>query len=457
MARRKFGDVAVILPGITGSVLQRDGKDIWAVSPGAAFQALISLGKSVKHLTLKGDDVDDGIKATRLIQDVHLIPNFWEIDGYTKITKILTENLTLDEGKNLFEFPYDWRRDTRIAARQLAERAPRWLHDWRAASGNADAKLVLITHSMGGLVARYYLEVLGGWQESRHLVSFGTPYRGSINAIDFLVHGMKKGVGPVTLDLTPMLRSFTSVYQLLPIYPCVDGGSKLVRVSETSLPGVDRTRAQAALDFHREIETAVTRNRDDDAFMRQPYGIHPVVGIFQPTRQSVRVRGRQVETLTSYDGSDEGGDGTVPRVSATPIELSDDPREVYVTDRHASIQNADAVLAHLTGALTRKRLGTYRETPFDGFLLDAPQLVRSDMPLPVSAATQGPARTAVVTATNVDTGRTVRRRTVRRRRDGSFATELPPLPAGIYRLRVAAADGGALAPTTDLITVLDPR
>jgi pimeloyl-ACP methyl ester carboxylesterase len=457
MARKRFGDVAIILPGITGSVLQRDGKDIWAVSPGAAFQALISLGKSIKHLTLKGDDVDDGITATRLIQDVHLIPNFWEIDGYTKIKKSLLDNLTLDEGKNLFEFPYDWRRDNRLAARQLAEQAPRWLHDWRTKSGNENAKLVLITHSMGGLVARYYLEVLGGWQDTRHLISFGTPYRGSLNAVDFLVHGMKKGVGPVTIDLTPMLRSFTSVYQLLPIYPCVDGGSGLVRVSELSLPGVDRARAQAALEFHREIESAVTKNRDDDAFVRAGYGIHPVVGIFQPTRQSVRVRGKKVEALTSYDGSDEGGDGTVPRVSATPIEMSDDPREVYVTDRHASIQNADAVLSHLTGALTRKRLGTYRDTPFNGFLLDAPGLVRSDMPLPVSAATQGPVRTAVVTATNVDTGRTVRRRTVRRRRDGSFGAELAPMPAGIYRLRVAQADGDAVAPTTDLVTVLDPR
>jgi Lecithin:cholesterol acyltransferase len=457
MARKRFGDVAVLLPGITGSVLQRDGKDIWAVSPGAAFQALMSLGKSIKHLTLKGDDVDDGITATRLVQDVHLVPNFWEIDGYTKIKKILAENLTLDEGKNFFEFPYDWRRDNRLAARQLAEQAPRWLHDWRSASGNADARLVFVAHSMGGIVARYYVEVLGGWHDTRHLISFGTPYRGAVNAVDFLVNGMKRGVGPVTIDLTPMLRSFTSIYQLLPIYPCVDADSgRLSRISEVSLPDVDQPRARAALEFHREIEAAVARNRDDDAFMRSPYGIHPVVGIFQPTRQSVRVNGRKVDALTSYAGSDDGGDGTVPRVSATPIELSDDPREVYVTDRHASIQNADAVLSHLTGALTRKRLGSYRDTPFSGFRLDAPALVRSDMPLPLSAETLGPARTVIMTATDVDTGRIVRRRTLRRSRDRAFRAELAPLPAGIYRLRVAQGDGAAVAPITDLVTVLDP-
>jgi len=33
---------------------------------------------------------------------------------------------------------------------------------WRAKSGNPDAQLVLVGHSIGGLVARYFVEVLGG-------------------------------------------------------------------------------------------------------------------------------------------------------------------------------------------------------------------------------------------------------------------------------------------------------
>ena len=96
------------------------------------------------------------------------------------------------EGQNWFDFPYDWRRDNRVAARHLAERAPAWLHAWRKQSGNKDAKLVLVGHSMGGLVARHYLEVLGGWRDARMLVTFGTPYRGSLNALDFLCNGFKK-------------------------------------------------------------------------------------------------------------------------------------------------------------------------------------------------------------------------------------------------------------------------
>ena len=58
-------DVIVCIPGITGSVLRKDGKDIWNVSGGAILNALRTLGGSVKELKLEEDPVDaddvDGI------------------------------------------------------------------------------------------------------------------------------------------------------------------------------------------------------------------------------------------------------------------------------------------------------------------------------------------------------------------------------------------------------------
>jgi len=133
MARKKFGDLIVLLPGITGSVLARDGKDVWAVSPGAALQALLTLGHSLQDLRLNGDDptsadLGDGVTAPRLVSDVHLIPGFWKIDGYSGIFERLSGELTLERGKNWFDFPYDWRRDNRAAAHRLAEQAPRGTH-----------------------------------------------------------------------------------------------------------------------------------------------------------------------------------------------------------------------------------------------------------------------------------------------------------------------------------------
>ena len=246
-SKQPMGDVIVLLPGILGSVLERDGRDVWAMSPGAAWRAIRSLGRSVNDLELHDDDpsvddLGDGVTAPRLVPDLHLIPGLWSIDGYSHIRSSIFATFDVVEGQNWFDFPYDWRRDNRVAARHLAEQRPGWLRAWRQRSGNNDAKLVLVGHSMGGLVARHYLEVLGGWRDTRMLVTFGTPYRGSLNALDFLCNGFKKKIGPIGVDLTRLLRSLTSVYQLLPRYPVVDAGTgELTRVAETAGPAGRRS------------------------------------------------------------------------------------------------------------------------------------------------------------------------------------------------------------------------
>jgi pimeloyl-ACP methyl ester carboxylesterase len=197
MSRTPVSDVIVLLPGITGSVLQKDGRDIWALSGGAAVRALTSLGSSIKGLKLDddnpaADDLGDGIVATRVIADTHLIPGLWKIDGYGRIAKTIRDEFDIQPGVNFFEFPYDWRRDNRVHARRLARESWDWLKQWRERSGNDDAKLVLIAHSMGGLICRHFLEVLDGWKNTRLLLTFGTPYRGSLNALDFIVNGDEK-------------------------------------------------------------------------------------------------------------------------------------------------------------------------------------------------------------------------------------------------------------------------
>ena len=58
--------MVVLLPGITGSVLRKDGKDVWAISGQAARRWLMSLGGSLQHLLLDGDD-PGGIVATRVM------------------------------------------------------------------------------------------------------------------------------------------------------------------------------------------------------------------------------------------------------------------------------------------------------------------------------------------------------------------------------------------------------
>ena len=131
MAKLRMRDIVVLLPGITGSVLQKDGKNLWAISGQAAWRGLTSLGSSLQQLMLveddpEIDDVGDGIKATRLMPDAHLVPGLVKIDGYSRISRLITDHFEVVHGKtdnerpaNFFEFPYDWRRDNRVAARML--------------------------------------------------------------------------------------------------------------------------------------------------------------------------------------------------------------------------------------------------------------------------------------------------------------------------------------------------
>ncbi len=443
MARQKMGDVIVLLPGILGSVLERDGKEVWAPTPGAALRALWSLGRSLTGLRLDADPIDvddvDGVVATRLMPDVHIIPGLWGIDGYSSISAMITSTFDVTEGRTFIPFAYDWRRDNRVAARQLADVAQRALHEQR--KEKPDAKLILIGHSMGGLVARYFLECLDGWRDTRMLITFGTPYRGSLNAVGFLANGFVKKVGPLKVaDLTELLRSLTSVYQLLPIYPCVDeGDGRLLRPGETTrVTHLDAARARAAEeDFHRAIERAVAA-RDAD-----PYAIHPVVGLTQATMQSARLLGDgKVELLQSYDSEDLDGDGTVPRVSATPIELDGRPidQSVYAPERHASLQNARSVQTQLRGLLApvegRERFRDARGGL--NLLLDDLFVAGEEIPLSVIADTRRLDLTATVV--ELEHRRPVAGPLPLTLGDDQLTphAELPPLPPAVYGVEVSA-------------------
>jgi pimeloyl-ACP methyl ester carboxylesterase len=454
----------VLLPGITGSVLQKDGKDIWALSGGAAVQGLLSLGRSIRDLELHGDDpavddLGDGITAPRVMPDTHLVPGLWKIDGYGKVATTIKEQFDVTPGVNFFEFPYDWRRDNRVSALRLARQSRDWLKAWRERSGNADAKLILIGHSMGGLVARHFLELLDGWKDSRLLITFGTPFRGSLNALDFIANGMKKKLGPVTLvDLTSLLRSFTSLYQLLPIYPCIDqGDGTLGRVTEvTGIPALDPDRAAQALDFHRAIREAVENHHENAEYRERGYKIKPLAGIFQPTSQSARLGDGGLEILRTYQGKDQGGDGTVPSVSATPIELSNQDLEVYVRERHASLQNADFSLDQVMGVIRRQQVDQSQMfAPGTGISLDLNDAYLSAEPVAVRALPE--AEWAVLTARVVDvaTDAEVATAPMRAGAEGWHEAEVGPFAEGTYRLTIRG--GGDINPVTDIFVVFDEK
>jgi pimeloyl-ACP methyl ester carboxylesterase len=397
--------------------------------------------------------LDDGVTAPRIMPDIHLIPELWKIDGYSKISSYLRQTFELETGKNFFEFPYDWRRDNRVAARKLAADAENWLHAWRNGDGPDDAQLILIGHSMGGLVARYYLECLEGWRDTKTLITLGTPFRGSLNALGFVANGFTKGIGPFDVDLSELLRSFTSVYQLLPIYPCYDEGqSELKRAYEVAIPNVEQDRAKAARAFHDEISKAVQDHEDDDEYRRNAYETRTVIGTFQPTWLSAKKRPGGVELLRTYPGSEPDGDGTVPRVSASPPEYERERNAMRAAEQHASLQNDQPVLVDVAGAMTTEDLGRFRVPPGISLGLDVDDLFSTEEEIPVRVHPEKKVRDQLqAVVEDAGTGAEVASSPLRPEPDGDHTVKLAALPEGAYRLRIS---GGTVEPVTDVFVVV---
>ena len=228
-------DLVVVLPGITGSALYKEGKPVWEPSAGAIVNALLTFGRSISSLKLPegiGDQApDDGVHPGGLINDVHVIPGVWTpVRGYSPLIAKL-EGLGYREGTteqpgNLLPMPYDWRLSNRYTASWMAPAIQEALERWRAQGGRyAEAQVVFVCHSMGGLVARWYATHLGR-DHTRMIITLGTPMRGSMNALDNLAHGTATKLGPLGRKFTEVSSSLPSLHQLLPAYACVVEGNE---------------------------------------------------------------------------------------------------------------------------------------------------------------------------------------------------------------------------------------
>jgi pimeloyl-ACP methyl ester carboxylesterase len=465
-AKSPMKDMIVILPGILGSVLQKDGKDLWAVSGQAVWQILTKAGETIHDLKLSQDDpvadsLGDGIRATSLIQDAHLIPGFWKIDGYTKTASLITDHFDVtsgdiyndpdDRAANFYHFPYDWRRDNRANARILKRLIDKRLKCWREKSGASDAKVILLAHSMGGLVSRYYLEVLEGWRDSRALFTFGTPYRGSLKAVNFLANGYKQ----LFLDLTEVMRSLTSIYQLLPIYEVIKIGESYKRIAEADgLPNIDKLKAQDALAFHREIEAAIERHLKLEEY-RQGFTVVPIAGVQQPTLQSAVLENGKLSASEDLPAvlrnrPDLGdGDGTVPQVSAIPIERSKNFDNFFIAEQHGSLQNQKQVLDNLQNCLELSQFdlaGVKAPQSAIGISLD--DLYLSDDLVTIRARVSGAVSFGKLKAeiTSI-TGDHPALNLAFEQRDREWILAVDNLKSGLYRLSVQTENISDLAPT----------
>lgn len=449
-------DLVVVLPGITGSTLTRHGKLIWAPSAGAVLRAIGTLGRNLNRLQLPeglGDEhPDDCVEPGVLMPDLHIIPGIWTpIRGYSKLLERLRALGFHEERGNLFPLAYDWRLSNRYNARRLATLVEPALEQWRAASPeHRDAQLVFVCHSMGGLIARWYIEHCGGAGHTRKLITLGTPYRGAAKALLPLINGVRKDLGPLAIDLTLFARSMPALHQLLPAYACVEQPDGLVSLAETTLPELDSTMTADALTFHDDLARAEAGRPASLAMT------HTIVGVRQPTTSTIRIVDGRAIPLDTIGTDNDYGDGTVPLTGAIGHDLTMDTNTVRrVADHHGSIQANpyafDELEEILTTAPVRRRAPG--SVPVQ---LGAPDLVVAGEQVPITAQLPADARHSIQ-ITVVDE----QQRTVFARRppgsNGAVYSSTPVLPPGGYEIRITGTHPGSpITPATAPILVWDP-
>jgi hypothetical protein len=245
----------VVIPGILGSKLRdsKTGLQVWGAFGGGAIDPETPDGARAIALPMKEGvplaELRDAVTPAGVLD--RLTVNFaglpLGLKAYFYILRALGVGGYRDEGLALagavdygkdhftcFQFDYDWRRDNVENARRLdaflREKAE-YVHEQRLAryGRSGPVKFDIVAHSMGGLVARWYLRY--GTQEPPpsgaakptwagaamvdRLVIVGTPNGGSVQSLLQLVRGAS--FAPILPSYrAAILGTMPSVYQLLP-------------------------------------------------------------------------------------------------------------------------------------------------------------------------------------------------------------------------------------------------
>lgn len=151
------------------------------------------------------------LEPRAIVDELVIVPNFIKVDQYNRLGDYFVDELQFQRGEDFFEFAYDWRQDVRISAAQLGELVE---------SLDTGQPLIIIGHSLGTLVTRYYVECLGGDKHVERVILMGGPHKGVVKILlNMLVAPQLVPFGIMGERMREVVMTFPCTYQILPVYP----------------------------------------------------------------------------------------------------------------------------------------------------------------------------------------------------------------------------------------------
>ncbi len=217
----------IIIPGLGGSTLINEkGQLVW---PGTNTSLIFS---DYNKLALMIDDETLYSQSSAQKPDT-LISEVLGTDIYGSLMRVLEDNADFKQarlgekysgkGRRYYLFPYDWRQKVFHTSKML----DKFIDQIRLDYGDPDLEVDLIGHSLGGLVARYYLKygsavingrttpevTQAGAEKVRRVIQLGTPNLGATETIYRFVKGFKILNGEFSPET---IATLPSIYELLP-------------------------------------------------------------------------------------------------------------------------------------------------------------------------------------------------------------------------------------------------
>ncbi|MGC4989921.1 lipase family alpha/beta hydrolase [Nocardia salmonicida] len=446
-------DVVVIVPGITGSVLARGQHELWSLSAAAVKRGALHTSDVLDELQLPpvagdlSEYAEFELDCPDVIRGVHIWPGFWRGSGYGTLIERLSKALP----GRVVSFAYDWRLPNAYTASRLAQFVENTMRRFPG------SKLTFVCHSMGGLIARYYLEVLGGREHAARLITIGTPFSGSVKAVKALsgnlyprIPGMSERMARAGERVARVASTFPSVAELLPTYRCVDTGpgSDPVTLSEIEIPGLPGEIVKRGRRFHDDLNAAVARNSGDDS-----YALHVFAGKLQATDQSITVDTAGIKFQRTQRGIDHRGDGTVASFSAVPPEWRLDENALFRPAKHGPLAKHEDLLDDVIAKATARELGAIL-APLDELSLDLPEVVLAQEPVELVVTSESANLRLHASVFDVDDNPHDTHIPVRPDDSGRRYRAVLNLPPGAWQVRVEEITKQPRAFVEDLVTAL---